>query len=152
MIPSGATGSMRVQQRLVLTMAAAMFLTAGCGAFLRQGAKLEEFEYGELTHGTEVTTGIDAHGFAGEVIFVGQFNTPDPCFRTESRFAHSGSRLTLRLTAERTRTGCADMLGAFRYTGAIRGLRPGTYQFRVVHEFPGTGWDPVEINTSVTVR
>jgi hypothetical protein len=133
-----------------LAVAAAML--AGCGSFLRQGVSLEEFEYGELTHGTEISTSIDAQGFAGEVIFVGQFNTPDPCFRINGRVDHSGSQLTLRLTAERTRTGCADMLGSFRYAGAIRNLTAGTYQLKVVHEFPGTSWDRTELNTSVTIR
>jgi hypothetical protein len=131
---------------------AATLLATGCGSFLRQGVSLDEFEYGELTHGTEISTSIDAQGFSSEVIFVGQFNTPDPCFRITGRVEHSGSNVTLRLTADRTRTGCENILGAFRYAGAIRGLSPGTYQFRIVHEFPGTGWERQELNTSVTVR
>jgi hypothetical protein len=135
-----------------ISAAIAVAMLVGCGSFLRQGISLEEFEYGELTHGTEVSTSIDAQAFAGEVVFVGQFNTPDPCFRINGRLDRSGSQLTLRLTAERTRTGCAAVVGAFRYAGAIRGLSSGTYQLRVVHEFPGTDWQRTELNTSVTIR
>jgi hypothetical protein len=130
----------------------AALLATGCGAFLGQRVSLEEFEYGELTHGTEVGTSIDMQGFSSEIIFVGQFNTPDPCFRINARVEHSGSTVTLRLTADRTRTGCENILGAFRYAGAIRGLSPGTYQVKIVHEFPGTGWERQELNTSATVR
>jgi hypothetical protein len=143
---------MKRHNRLVPVLAAAGILASGCGGFLRQGVSLEEFEYGELTHGTEVSTSVDAQGFFSEVIFVGQFNTPDPCFRINGRVEHSSSQVTLRITADRTRTGCENVLGAFRYAGAIRGLTAGTYQFRVVHEFPGTGWDRQELSTSVTVR
>jgi hypothetical protein len=142
---------MRTQVRMV-SMAVMAAMLVGCGGFLRQGVTLEEFEYGELTHGTEVSTSIDAQGFAGEVVFVGQFNTPDPCHRINGRLDQRGSQLTLRLSAERTRTGCADIVGAFRYAGAIRGLSAGTYQLKVVHEFPGSNWQRSELNTSVTIR
>jgi hypothetical protein len=79
--------------------------------------------------------------------------TPDPCRRLAGSVEAAGSRLTLRVDAVREGEMCAQVIAAFAYEAAVTGLAPGTYTLRVVHAYPGSGWDPqTALEQSVTVR
>jgi hypothetical protein len=130
---------------------AGLLLAGGCG-FLSDPPELQEFLFIESTHGEAVDATVDAAGIGDGIGFVGQLNTPTPCHRLRGEFDHTGSRLTLHVIARRTTDSCEDILGNFRYEGAIRKLDFGTYQLRIVHSFEGSTWEPQEFNLPVTVR
>lgn len=97
--------------------------------------------------------GARAEGGAGVVTVRGRMQTPDPCRRLAGSVEAAGSRLTLRVDAVREGEMCAQVIAAFTYEAAVAGLAPGTYTLRVVHAYPGSGWDPqTALEGSVTVR
>ncbi|MEW5928028.1 MAG: hypothetical protein AB1941_11125 [Gemmatimonadota bacterium] len=98
-------------------------------------------------------TGARAEGGAGSVAVRGRMETPDPCRRLAGSVEAAGNRLTLRVDAVREGEMCAQVIAAFAYEAAVIGLAPGTYRLRVVHAYPGTGWDPrTALEQDVTVR
>ncbi|HEU0076766.1 MAG TPA: hypothetical protein VFQ76_03900, partial [Longimicrobiaceae bacterium] len=83
----------------------------------------------------------------------GRMETPDPCRRLSGAVEAADGRVTLRVEAVREGDMCAQVLAAFTYDARITGLAPGTYRLRVVHAYPGGGWEPrTELEQSVTVR
>jgi hypothetical protein len=97
----------------------------------------EEFQFEELQLGHNIEESVDADGFGSDLFFLGQFKTPHACFNLRPSFQQSGTVLTLRVTAVSTNNQCPTQLGAYRYTGAVRNLRSGTYEFRMIHIVPG---------------
>ena len=128
-----------------------MCVTAGCD-FLEEGPELEQFEFQESTPGVTVQPSIDAADIGASIGLIGQLNTPSPCHRLRASLEQSGSQLTVRVVATPTGSDCENIVGNFRYTGAIRNVSDGTYQLRVRHSFEGSSWESYEFNVSVTVR
>lgn len=97
--------------------------------------------------------GPRAEGGAGSVAVTGRMQTPDPCRRLAGSVEAAGDRLTLRVDAVRQGEMCAQVIAAFAYEAAVTGLAPGTYTLRVVHAYPGSGWDAqTALEQRVTVR
>lgn len=97
--------------------------------------------------------GARAEGGAGSVAVRGRMETPDPCRRLSGSVEAAGNRLTLRVDAVREGEMCAQVIAAFSYEAAVTGVAPGTYTLRVVHAYPGSGWDAqTALEQSVTVR
>src|SRR5262245_38218298 len=97
----------------------------------------EVFQFEELQVGHNIEESVDANGFGSDLFFLGQFKTPHACFNLRPSFQESGNVLTLRVTAVSTNNQCPTQLGAYRYTGAVRNLRSGTYELRMIHIVPG---------------
>lgn len=98
-------------------------------------------------------TGVRAEAAAGGITVRGRMQTPDPCRRLSAAVEAAGSELTVRVEAAREGDMCTQVIAAFAYDAAVTGLAPGTYRLRVVHAYPGTGWEPrTALEQSVTVR
>ncbi len=98
-------------------------------------------------------TGTRAEGEAGAIVVQGRMQTPDPCRRLSGTVEAAGGQVTLRVDAAREGEMCTQVIAAFGYDARITGLAPGTYRLRVVHAYPGTGWDArTALEQSVTVR
>lgn len=92
-------------------------------------------------------------GGAGRITVEGRLSAPDPCRKVTGALEGSGTDLTLRVSVAATEGVCAQMIAAFGYTGALTRLPPGTYRLRVVHTYPGTGWETRTVaDERVTVR
>lgn len=95
-----------------------------------------------------------AEGGQRAVVVRGTASTPTPCHRLTGTVQHSGSQVTLRVSAAADPDAmCIQSIGAIPYTATIRGLPAGTYDLRVEHVYPGTGWSTAPVlQTRVTVR
>jgi hypothetical protein len=92
-------------------------------------------------------------GGDGRVTVEGKLSAPDPCRQLSGALEGSGTDLTLRVSVASTGGICAQVIAAFAYHGTIAGLSPGTYRLRVVHAYPGTGWETRTVaDERVTVR
>ncbi len=101
----------------------------------------------------QTPTGIQATGETGRIDVKGHMQTPDPCRRLSGTVDASGREVTLRVNATREGEMCTQVIANFAYDAAITGLESGTYRLRVVHAYPGTGWDTqTALDQSVTVR
>jgi hypothetical protein len=117
--------------------AAALLLATACG--LERGATLEEFEWQQMSWDETIQGEVEASAMLGQIMVLGHTNTPSACSDLRPQFTSSGDRLTLRVVIHSVFTGCAtEGEGAYQYQGVVRRLRTGTYQFTVVHTFPGT--------------
>lgn len=112
------------------------------------------FRFDESSHGTVITPSVDATSLSQSVIvFVGQLNTPRPCYRLTGDLDVEGSQVTLTVTArENTAPNCESIVGRFIYQGEIRRLNAGTHQVRFRHVFDKADWPDQEYNFSITVR
>ncbi len=100
-----------------------------------------------------VEDGVRAEAAAGGITVRGRMETPDPCRRLSGAVEAAGREVTLRVEAAREGEACIQVIAAFAYDAAVTGLAPGTYRLRVVHAYPGTGWEPrTALEQSVTVR
>lgn len=113
----------------------------------------------QLTQGTASSSGgqdnaATAEGGSGVVTVRGTATTPTPCHRLSGAVERSGGQVTLRVSAAADPDAmCVQSIGAIGYTATIRGLPAGTYDLRVEHTYPGTGWDTAAaLQTRVTVR
>jgi hypothetical protein len=98
-------------------------------------------------------TGVSARGEAGRIVVTGRMETPDPCRRVAGTAQRSGAEVTLRMEAHREGEMCTQVISAFAYDAAVQGLPAGTYRLRVVHAYPGTGWETQTVlEESVQVR
>ncbi|HEV2147958.1 MAG TPA: hypothetical protein VGR37_11200 [Longimicrobiaceae bacterium] len=103
--------------------------------------------------GPPAPTGVSARGEAGRIVVAGRMETPDPCRRITGTAERSGSEVTVRLEARRVGEMCTDVIAAFAYDATVQGLPAGTYRLRVVHAYPGTGWETQTVlEESVRVR
>lgn len=95
-----------------------------------------------------------AQGNAGTVVITGVATTPTPCHKLAGTVDHSGGRVTVRISATADpETMCIATIGAIPYTATVHGLSAGTYDVRVEHTYPGTGWDTASVmDAQVTVR
>jgi hypothetical protein len=83
----------------------------------------------------------------------GALSTPTPCYTLSGAVRRVESIVTLTVEA-RSRGGmCVQSIGAFAYDAVLGGLPAGTYSLRVVHTYPGTGWESRgALEAPVTVR
>ena len=82
-----------------------------------------------------------AAGGEGRVEVEGAVTTPTPCYTLAGEARRDGQTVTLTLQAERKEGGCIQVIAAFGYEATVRGLPPGRYTLRVLHAYPGTGWE-----------
>lgn len=111
-------------------------LTAGCD-FVTDPDPLEEFAYQQLDPATEFEENIDAAGFFGEILAVGQFEAPSGCYELKGDLDRSGTTLDLKITAQ-VRSGggnCTAVVTGYRWSAAIRNIGAATYDLRVTHQF-----------------
>jgi hypothetical protein len=135
-----------------LTAVGLLALIGGCG-LLTEVEQLDNFVYTADNHGVTLEPEVEAVGFRGEIQLLGRLNTPNPCYRLRGDLESRGSRLTLHVSARSTGSpACLAILGAFRYQAGIQRLRTGTYELRVLHEFPDATWQTQELKVSVDVR
>lgn len=99
--------------------------------------ELEEFEFTDLEQSQTIEESVDARAFAGEILFVGQFRTPHACFELRPALEKADGSVTLRIGAQSRNDQCPTPVGAYRYSGVIRRLEPGSYDFHIVHVVPG---------------
>lgn len=126
---------------------------SGCGLF--SDSTDLEFAYRESSPGQTVEASFDASAISsGQIVFVGQLNTPNPCYRLEGKLSENGRQLTLDISAERSgSTTCETIVGRFIYEGAIQNLSAGTYDVTVRHRYDQTGWPTKEFKvTSLNVK
>jgi hypothetical protein len=117
-----------------------------------QGDPRLELDARVLEPGTGEPAATGASGAAGVIRLQGSFDAPDPCQTVTGALDTEGDEVTVRVVVRSTGEPCIQMIATFVYEGTVRDLAPGTYRLRVVHEYPGTGWDaqPV-LDTRVTV-
>lgn len=95
-----------------------------------------------------------AEGAAGGAVVRGVASTPTPCHRLAGAVERAGETVTLRVSATADPDAmCIQSIGAIPYTATVRGLPAGDYALRVVHTYPGTGWETATVlETRVTAR
>lgn len=97
--------------------------------------------------------GLRAEGGAGRIVVHGILQTPDPCRQVTGTVEAAGGDVTLRVDAARQGEACIQVISAFAYDATVMGIAPGTYRLRVVHAYPGTGWETeTALEQTVTVR
>lgn len=77
----------------------------------------------------------------GRVTVSGAMTTPTPCYDLAGEASVAGDTVTLTIQARRQEGGCIQVIAAFAYDAAVRGLPAGRYTLRVRHAYPGTGWE-----------
>jgi len=127
-----------------------MLAGAACGS-LTDPQLLTDFEWGEVEDPATVQPGIQTAVVLGELYVLGQMQTPTRCYRLSQDFRQSGSRLTLKVSAEQNNTPtCNVSQGGYRYTLVAHNLKFDTYELRVTHDIAG-GQSGQYVDT-VTVR
>ncbi|HYW07724.1 MAG TPA: hypothetical protein VE913_12250, partial [Longimicrobium sp.] len=82
-----------------------------------------------------------ATGGAGTVTVRGSLSAPNPCHALSGTAEREGRTVTLTVASRAAGGVCAHMIGTFTYDATLAGLEAGTYSLRVVHTYPGTGWE-----------
>ena len=93
--------------------------------------------------------GDAATGGAGTVTVSGTVSTPNPCHVLSGAAAREGSTLTLTVSARSNAEMCIQSIGSLGFDATIRGVPAGSYTLRVVHTYPGSGW---ETKTAMTAQ
>lgn len=95
-----------------------------------------------------------AEAAAGGATVRGVMSTPNPCHRLTGAVERAGSTVTVRVSATADPDAmCIASIGSIPYTAVLRGLPAGSYTLRVVHTYPGTGWETATaLETQITVR
>ncbi|MBW3572532.1 MAG: hypothetical protein KY467_15630, partial [Gemmatimonadetes bacterium] len=95
-----------------------------------------------------------AEGGDGTVVIRGVATTPTPCHKLAGTVERTGGRVTVHISATADpEVMCVASIGAIPYTATVRGFPAGTYDLRVHHTYPGTGWDTASVlEARVTVR
>lgn len=113
----------------------------------------------ELVPGTAVNSvgseqGAMAEGAPGGAVIRGTASTPTPCHRLGAAAQRAGDAVTVTVSATADPDAmCVQAIGNIPYTATVRGLPAGTYMLRVVHTYPGTGWETATaLETRVTAR
>lgn len=95
-----------------------------------------------------------AESAAGGAVVHGTITTPNPCHRLSGAVERAGETVTVRVTATADpETMCIASIGAIPYTAHVRGLPAGNYTLRVLHTYPGTGWETATaLEARITAR
>lgn len=111
-----------------------LFSVHGCSK-LTEPRLLTDFQWGEVEVPEDVVEGVSTQVALGNLIILGQFQTPRRCYNLSADFDRSGKNLTVRVKARRNNSPtCDDTLGGFRYTASMTNLKFGTYQLKVIHD------------------
>ena len=90
---------------------------------------------------------------SGRVAVEGAVTTPTPCYDLVGAASRDGRTVTLTIEARRKEGGCIQMIAAFSYQAAVRGLPAGSYALRVLHAYPDVGWEgKTALETEIEVR
>ena len=101
-----------------------------------------ELVAGEGGSSTGAEQGATAQGAAGGAVVRGTMSTPTPCHRLAGAVQRAGETVTLTVSAAADPDAmCIQSIGSIPYTATVRGLPAGSYTLRVVHTYPGTGWE-----------
>jgi hypothetical protein len=96
---------------------------------------------------------VTAQGGDGTVVVQGALSAPNPCYTFTGSVRRDASIVTLTVEGHPGEGMCIQSIGAFAYDATVRGLPAGTYSFRVVHTYPGTGWESRgALESTVTVK
>ena len=129
----------RLTRTLLPWIAASLLASSGCGLSTEPVA-LQDFQWLAIENANDVTEGMDAAAFGGDVALLGQMKTPTLCFKLNADFDRNASTVTVHVTAQQsTSTTCSSTPGGYQYTAAIRGLEKGDYTLQVIHSVPGAG-------------
>lgn len=95
-----------------------------------------------------------AEGAAGGAVVRGTVSTPTPCHRLSAAAQRAGETVTVTISATADPDAmCVQAIGALPYTATVRGLPAGSYALRVLHTYPGTGWETATaLETRITAR
>lgn len=102
----------------------------------------------QTTGGDSVTVSSTAPGVA---VLTGSITTPNPCYEVTAELSRSADRMILTLTATALPRICAQVVAAFQYRARVSHLTAGSYPMRVVHAYPGTGWEGRQYDLLVEV-
>jgi hypothetical protein len=119
------------------------------------GAQVKlEFQQGQGGSSTGGEQGATATAGSGQIGIRGTMETPTPCHKLSGELQQQGRTLSVRVVAQADPdVMCIQSIGSIPYTATLRGVAPGAYTVRVIHTYPGTGWDAAAaLETQVTVR
>jgi hypothetical protein len=113
-----------------------------------------EFQQGQGGSSTGGEQGATATAGSGQIAIRGTMQTPNPCHKLSGELQQQGRTLSVRVVAQADPDAmCIQSIGSIPYTATLRDVAPGTYTVRVMHTYPGTGWDAAAaLETQVTVR
>jgi hypothetical protein len=90
---------------------------------------------------TEGDATLTATGGTGTVAVRGSLSAPNPCHVLTGTAAREGRTVTLTVASRASGNPCIQSIGTLGYDATLAGLEAGTYSLRVVHTYPGTGWE-----------
>jgi hypothetical protein len=113
-----------------------------------------QFTQGEAGSAAGEDQRATAAGDAGGATVRGVMSAPNPCYRLAGSVARSGGTVTLTVSGTADPDAmCIQSIGSIPYTAVIRGLPAGSHTLRVVHTYPGTGWETATaLETQITAR
>jgi hypothetical protein len=113
-----------------------------------------DFQQGQGGSSTGGGQSATATAGSGQIAIRGTMETPTPCHKLSGELQQQGQTLSVRVVAQADPNAmCIQSIGSIPYTGTLRDVAPGTYTVRVMHTYPGTGWDAAAaLETQVTVR
>jgi len=113
-----------------------------------------EFQQGQAGSSTGGQQGATATAGSGQIVIRGTMETPTPCHKLSGELQQQGRTLSVRVVAQADPdVMCIQSIGSIPYTATLRDVAPGAYTVRVIHTYPGTGWDAAAaLETQVTVR
>jgi hypothetical protein len=113
-----------------------------------------EFQQGQGGSSNGGEQGATATAGSERIAISGTMQTPNPCYKLSGELQQQGQTLSVRVVGQADPNAmCIQSIGAIPYTATLRDVAPGTYTVRVIHTYPGTGWDAAAaLETQVTVR
>lgn len=94
-----------------------------------------------------------AEGADGSVSVGGTFKAPCSPYEATAQATQDGSALLLRVIGENQGDCPQDVAASLLYDAEIRGISPGHYRIRVVHEWKDVSWPATLVfQGSVVVR
>lgn len=128
---------------------------ASSGGAPSTGAPVKlEFQQGQGGSASGGEQGATATAGSGQIAIRGTMQTPNPCYKLSGELQQQGQTLSVRVVGQADpNVMCIQSIGSVPYTATLRDVAPGTYTVRVMHTYPGTGWDAAAaLETQVTIR
>ena len=129
-LPFVTENSIDVTQQVLPTMAVVLMSMGGGGM-----ANLGDINWAMLVHGEQ---GVRLHQ---PIPVSGTVSTPNPCHVLSGAAAREGSTITLTVTARSNAEMCIQSIGSLGFDATLRAVPAGSYTLRVVHTYPGSGWE-----------
>jgi hypothetical protein len=113
-----------------------------------------EFQQGQGGSSSGGEQGATATAGSRQIALRGTMQTPNPCYKLSGELQQQGQTLSVRVVGRADPDAmCIQSIGSIPYTATLRDVAPGTYTVRVMHTYPGTGWNAAAaLETQVTVR